>query len=373
MRKLLTATDVKILQALCDSGPRNLSEVARRIGISRELLEFRLKRMRDDPQLFLRMHTCVYHTNLGLRKAVVVLEAEPGMEHLLFDCLLVNDFWLYVCRSYGRGEGCTAIYAIPIEHCHEFEEFIYDMMRLHMAKNIRIYWSTCFQAGRITSEWFDCDKNRWVFNWNDWIKEVQTQSTDLPYTLIEPKAYPVNADELDVKMLEKLEVDATVSLNKLAETFNISPQLAQYHFNEHLVGKNVIEGYEIFVMRYGDSPFVMALFILSFDDYEAFAKLTRSLLDKAFVLTMGKIIGENSLLVEVFLPNDEFRIFVDALSKMARMKLVHSYEYAIQDLRKRRRQTIFPKLFKERSWMYDHKNHMDALQRKVSESLLGHE
>jgi DNA-binding Lrp family transcriptional regulator len=368
MRKQLTAVDVKILQTLCEMGPRNLSEVARKIGISRELLRFRLKRMRDDPQLFLRMHTSIYHTNLGLRKAVVVLEAEPGMEQLLFDCLLVNGFWLYVCRSYGMGEGCTAIYAVPIEHCHEFEEFIYEMTRLRVAKSVRIYWSTCFQGGRITSEWFDCDKNGWVFNWDDWIKEIQTQSTDLPYTLIEPQAYPVCADELDVRMLEELEFDATVGLNKLAEALKISPQLAGFHFKEHLIKKNLIEGYEIFVMRYGDSPSVMVMFILSFHGYEEFAKFARSLLNKSFVITMGKIIGEHSLMVEVFLPTDEFRNFIDVLSKMARMKLVRSYGYVIQDLTKRRRQTIFPKFFKGKSWDYDHRNHMETLLQKAHSS-----
>lgn len=367
MRKPLTTVDIKILQTLCEVGPRNLSDIARKAGISRELLRFRLNRMRDDPQFFLRMHTSIYHTNLGLRKAVVVLEAEPGMEQRLFDCLLINGFWLYVCRSYGMGEGCTAIYAVPIEHCHEFEEFIYEMIRLGVAKSVHVYWSTCFQGGRITSEWFDCEKNGWVFNWDGWIKEVQTQSSDLPYTLIEPKTYPICADELDVQMLEELEFDATISLNKLAEILKISPQLARFHFNEHLLEKNLIEGYEIFVMRYGNSPSLMALFILSFHGYEAFAKFARSLLNKPFVITMGKIIGEDSLLVEVFLPADEFRHFVDTLSKMARMKLVRGYNYVIQDLRVRRRQTIFPKLFKVNTWVYDHKSHMEMLQQKISE------
>jgi len=370
MQKTLTAIDVKILQALFELGPRNLTAVAKKVGISRELLRFRLKRMRDNPKFFLRMHTAIYHTNLGLKKSIVILEAEPGMEQLLFDCLLINEFWLYVCRSYGIGEGCTAIYAVPVEHCPELEEFIYELMRLRVAKNIQIYWTTCFQGGRITQEWFDCNRNRWTFQWDQWIKEVQIQTTDLPYTLIEPKAYPIYADELDVRMLEELEFDATISLNKLAEILGISPQLARFHFHEHLIGRNLIEGYEIFVMRYGDAPSVMALFILSFDSYEKFAKFARSLLDKPFILMMAKAIGENTLLTEVFLPLNEFRTFIDKLSELARMKLLRSYKYAIQDLRIRRRQTIFPKLFKEKSWIYNHKKYMEMLQQKVSTCLL---
>jgi DNA-binding Lrp family transcriptional regulator len=370
MRKPLTVIDIKILEALFELGPRNLSAVAKKVGISRELLRFRLKRMRENPQFFLRMHTAIYHTNLGLKKAIVVLEAEPGMERLLFDCLLINDFWLYVCRSYGLGEGCTAIYAVPIEHCHEFEEFMHELIRLRVAKNVHVYWTTCFQGGRITPEWFDDNKNQWNFQWDRWTKEIQTQTIELPYTLIEPEAYPVYADELDVRMLEKLEVDATVSFNKLAQILGISPQLARFHYCEHLIGKNLIEGYQIFIMQYGDLPSLMVLFIISFDNYEKFAKFAKSLLNKSFVLMMAKAIGDNTLLTEVFLPIGEFRNFIDKLSELANMKIVRSYKYIIQDLRIRRRQTIFPKMFKEKSWIYDHKTYMTMLSQKVSQFLL---
>jgi len=53
MGKLLTALDVKILQALLEASPRNLSRVARIVGISRKTLESRIKRMKSDPNFFL--------------------------------------------------------------------------------------------------------------------------------------------------------------------------------------------------------------------------------------------------------------------------------------------------------------------------------
>lgn len=85
MASKLTARDVKVLQALCEFGPRNLSKVVRCVGIPRRTLESRIGRMKSDPSLFMRMYTSIYHTNLGLRNAVVVLKARPGMEQLLFD------------------------------------------------------------------------------------------------------------------------------------------------------------------------------------------------------------------------------------------------------------------------------------------------
>jgi len=83
---------------------------------------------------------------------------------------------------------------------------------------------------------------------------------------------------------------------------------------------------------------------------------------------MGKVIGKNGLLVEVFLPTDEFRNFIDALSTMARTGLVKDYKYAIQDLRIVNRQTISGEFFNRNSWAYDHKTQLEMLRQRVRSS-----
>ena len=84
---------------------------------------------------------------------------------------------------------------------------------------------------------------------------------------------------------------------------------------------------------------------------------------------MDKILGENAILMKVFLPTGEFRKFIDGLSKLAKMKLVRDYRYAIQDSRIRHRQTISDEFFKGNCWIYDHKNHVETLRQKVSKPL----
>ena len=357
--------DIQILRALWEVGPRNLSKIAREVGISRRTLDSRVRRMRSNPQIFLRIQASIYHTKIGLRKAIVFLTAKAGREQVLFDCLKANSFWLYVCRSYGMVEGCTAAYAIPVNHCAEFEEFIQELERLEVAEDAKIRWSTCFQGGRITSEWFDGQRNEWTFRWKDWIKEVQSQSTELPYTLVEPKSFPICADDLDVQILMKMEADGTRSLKQIAEKLGVSRQLAQFHYKKHLLERQLIEGYEVFAKRYGDNPTIMAYFVVAFPSQETFARFARSLIEKPFVLTLGKVLGENALMFEVTFTIDEFRNFVDALSELARMRLATSYWYALQDLRMGSRQTFSGEFFKDGSWSYDHRSHMETLRQKA--------
>lgn len=369
MHSYLTSLDIKILEALCEHGPRNLSKVAKAAGISRSALEFRLKRMRSNPKIFLAIHTSVYHTNIGLKKAVIFMTAKSGMEQILFEALKCNGFWMYVCRTFGFREGCVAVYAVPAEHCKKLEEFIYELEKLGVASDIEIYWTTCFQGGRISSTWFDNNKERWTFNWDDWVKEVQSQSTELPYTLTEPESYEVLADDIDVKILMWLEYDGTKSIKEIAEKLGISRQRAMYHYKNHVLKRNLIEGYEIFVMRYGDEQSLMAYFILSFHNHEQLAKFAKACLNKFFILTMGKVLEENMLVIQVFLPFNEFRKFIDTLSLMAREKILKDYKYAIQDLRSVCRQTFSGEFFENGSWKYDHESHLKTLHETISKKI----
>jgi DNA-binding Lrp family transcriptional regulator len=374
MKKLLTHLDVKILETLSNSGPRNLAKIAASLGIRPETLTFRMKRMALNPHIFLRCHANVYHTNLGLKKAVIFAEAIPGKEQLLFECLKANGFWLYVGRSYWGAEGCDAVYTVPTDHCNEFEEFVYELNRLNVAKDIQIHWSTCFQGGRITGKWFDKKEEEWIFPWNNWLQEIQQASTKLPYTLIEPERFINCADEIDVFILKELEKDATISLSQIAKKLGVSSQCAGLHFRNHILERGLLEGYQIFVLPF-NMPWDMFVFVISFNDKAMLAKFANSLLDKPFIIMVGKALNKNSLITNVLLPRVEFRKFVDALSSLARMKIVRDYRYVIQDLRVRSRQTISYEFFEEKKWKYDHKEHLkmlEALVDKESNSIDNH-
>ena len=208
MHKRLTTLDVKILQALCEVGPRNLSEVARTLGIPRATLRFRINRMYAHPKVSLRCAGCVYHTHLGMKKAIVTARPFPGHEQRLFECLKANDFWAYVVRTYGEHEGCAALYTIPVEHTSEFEEFLQVLRDENIAEKVTLHWATCFQAGKITLEWFDKKTSSWSFQWDKWIEEIEKADTKLPFTLIDPKSFPTYGDEIDIFILKELEKDA---------------------------------------------------------------------------------------------------------------------------------------------------------------------
>ncbi len=363
----LDPLDVKIIEGLAKYGPRNMAEVARKLDISRGTVLSRIKRMSS--LFYLRLFTNVYHTNLGLKKAVVFAKATPGYEELLFNCLKVNKFYIYLTRCYGAFEGCLVIYVIPKERTTIFEQFIKEIKKLGVARDIQIFWSTCFHTVNRTSNWFDNISETWVFPWDKWVEEILGEGTKLPYTLLDPKDFQVKADEIDLFIVKELEKDATIDLTIIAKKLGTTLQNVHYHYKWHVIKHGLVEDFQIGILPFDRTISDMFFFAFKFDSMEKMAKFARSLLDKPFVFIVGKLLGENALVAQVYLPRLEFRNLIEHLSKLIRIGFLQSYEYVIQDLRpgKWSRETIPYEFFKDVSWVYDHNKHMKDLHNLVNQ------
>jgi DNA-binding Lrp family transcriptional regulator len=364
----LDLLDVKIIEGLAKYGPRNVAEVARKLNVSRGTILSRIKRMSS--LFYLRPLTNVYHTNIGLKKAVVFVRATPGYEELLFNCLKVNKFYIYLTRCYGAFEGCIGIYTVPKNRTAKFEQFIEEIKKLGVADHIRVFWSTCFHTVNRTSNWFDGLSETWVFPWDKWIKEVPAEETKLPYTLVDPKDFPVRADEVDLFIVKEMEKDATINLTVIAKKLGTTLQNVHYHYKRHVIKHELVEDFQIGILPFDGTISDMFSFAFKFDSWEKMAKFARSLLDKPFVFSVGKVLSKNAIIAQLYLPRPEFRNFVEHLSKLIRAGFLQTYEYVIQDLGpgKWSRKTIPYEFFKDGSWVYNHDGHVKELQNLVTQA-----
>ena len=366
MRNKLDIIDVKILEGLAKYGPRNITKVAKKLDIPRGTVLSRIKRMSSS--FYLRLLTNVYHTNLGMRKVVVFAKATLGQEDLLFNCMKVNQFYIYISRCYGTFEGCVAVYVVPKGHTKKFEHFLLEIRKLGVAKDIKILWSTCLSTVNLTRNWFDSVSETWMFPWDKWLEEISSKGSELPYKLKDPESFTLKADETDLFILKELEKNATISLTAIAKKLGTTLQNIRYHYENHVIKHGLIEAFQIAILPFERTTSDMLFFAFRFDSKEKTGKFARSLLDKPFANMMGKVLGENVLVAQVYLPRVEFRNFVDALSKLVKEGFLQSYEYVLQDLRsgKWSRETIPYQFFKNGSWIYDHSRHIRSLHDLVN-------
>lgn len=366
MRKGFDLFDLKVIEALATYGPRNISEVARKLQVPAETLRKRIKRLYS--QTFLRFHINVCHANLGLVTGVVFAEAVPGYENVLYDALKINDFWTFLGRCYGMFEGCVGIFPIPKENRSQFEHYIKEIEKLGLARRIRVFWSTFFHPAPSLCKWFDQKTKSWIFDWKEWTQEIKYEDVNLPDAWMAPEITN-KADEIDVLLLKELEKNATVSFKKLAQRLSISPQLIGYHYSKHLLGRKLLESFRITVLHFGENS-EFSFFIFTFDEWEKLAKFTSSLLDKPFIKTLGRILGENQLYGCLYFPKSEFRKFLEALSELVRSGYLKSYQYVIQDPNNSARETIPFQYFKNRTWLYNHETHIKILHKFLKEKPL---
>ena len=366
MHKRLDLLDLKAIEALATYGPRNLSEVSRKLQVPAETLRKRIRRIHL--RTFLRFNVNVCHSNLGLVTGVVFAEAVPGYENALVDALKINDFWIFLCRGYGMFEGCFGIFPIPKGRLEQFEYFIDEIRRLGLARRIQVFWTSFFHPSPSLSKWFDEKTKSWNFDWERWVQEVKSANVNSIHFLGTPEV-SVKADETDVLLIKELEKDATISLKKLAEKLGMSPQLVGYHYHKHVLGRRLLESFRVTVFHFGeDSEF--SYFIFKFTEPEKLANFASTLLDKPFVKTLGKIIGENKLYACLYFPRSEFRPFLEALSRLIREGFLESYLYIIQDLSSSAREIIPYQCFKKGKWIYDHKRYVHILHKFVTEKKL---
>lgn len=347
----LDEVDVKILEGLSLLGPRNIALVAKHLGMPPSTVRYRISQMLDNSILFLHLNP--YHTHMGLKKAVVFIESVQGYEGLLLDCLRVNDFWLYLCRIYCPYEGWGGIWTVPKENVDDFSFFFNSLVDLGVARSVEVNWTTCHEGIPVKSRWFSIEEKRWVFNWDEWMKEVETIDGELPFTLVEPDDWPIKVDYEDLLIIKELEKDGRKSFVEISRILNIPLETVKYRFREHISKRGLIEDYQIEIFRFPALSSESLFFKFEFDSYENFKKFALSLRDKPFPTFIGKVLGQYALVSHINLPKKELRKFIEALSTLIRKGLLKRYHYVIQDMFVQWRETIPYEHFENGGWKYD--------------------
>lgn len=363
--KKLDETDVKILEAISLLGPRNLALVAKHLKLPRKTVSYRINRMLSESILFFQVNP--YITNMGLKKAFVFAEATPGLEDVLMKCLRVNGFWILLYHIYGPYEGCGGVWGIPKERVKDFHVFLHAIKEVGVAKNFEVIWSTCFEGIPFKSRWFSVEDGQWRFNWEEWIKEVETIEGELPYTLVEPEDWPIKVDLVDVLIIKELEKDGRASLVEISEALGISLSNIKYHYFNHVLKRGLIEGYQVETYRFPFPLSELLIFKFEFDNYDKMKKFALSLHDKPFMIFMGKVLGKNALAGQVYIPKWEFRRFISSLSTLIRKGLLKKYEYVFEDMFRTDRQTISYEFFENGGWNYDDQKHHVELRKILEE------
>jgi len=358
--KTLNPTNAKILEGLSKYGPRNISSLAKSIGLPPTTVAFRIKKLVKEG--YLKIKAKLDYSKLGLMRAVVIAETVPGFEERLRRIIENFGYWTYITKCYGKFNGFYNILALPEEDKKELEAYLNEALNLKVLSSYVLFWVTDLCEVAPNFDWFSSEKKEWRFLWQHWIDELLQASQELPPGLKNPETYSINVDEADLLILKELEKNGTAEFTRLAKVVNTTPQSVRYRYFKHVVKRNLITGYEVSIFPYPIQVSDMCSFIIDFESKEKLAQFSNTLQHKPFVLSYAKVLGQNSLVVHTYTPKLEFPKFIDSLSRLTRENVVTNFFYVTLDISSSKRQTVSYEFFKENAWTCNQRESLEKLK-----------
>ena len=234
---------------------------------------------------------------------------------------------------------------------------------LDLIFDYELYYSTCYLRVNPSIDWTD-NRLYWIFDWNKVLNDIEKAETNLPKTLIDPKRYEIRADFEDLLILKELERDATTSFKELSKKLGLPYHEIRYHYYRHIVEKEILEDFEIYVKRFDFNESLALFLITEFTNLTNLAKFANIIRELPIGEVMGKVIGQNKLLSYIYLPYSEMKNLLTMMNILAETGYIKRYKYYMQFLHEKAyRQSIPYKLFdaKDRKWIYKHDLYMQML------------
>ena len=352
--------DLLLVESLGEYGPRNILRIAKKLGMPESSIRYRIKRLKEKGLLY--MHANVYHTNIGLKKGVVFVDANPRYRQHIHRFIDANDYWIQMDYIHGRKEGVYVLFTVPDENFDKLRSFLNELVKTEVILDYELFESTCYHRVNPRTNWYDVENKKWRFEWSRLISDVENESTELPVTLRDPKGFPILADETDVFILKELEKDPTISFRELGMKIGTTPQNIKYHYDHHIIGNFLLEDYTIFIARYDPKTSVILHFILDFPNSKMLAKTANAFMKRPFSEIMGKILRQNKLILFSYIPITEYANMLETMNYMAEMGYITRYKYYIAlPTEKGHRETIPYKLFRDKHWLYKHEEYIDRI------------
>jgi len=358
--KLLDPVNAKISTGLADYGPRNIAALAKSINLPISTVSFRLKRMIKKGSLLITANLNL--SRLGLAKGFLMVEASHGRHDTLLDVIKNTDYWTYIIRCYGKIDGYCAYFAFPADNKKELENYFGEASRFHVFSQYKFLWTTNSRFVPPDFSWYNFEEKQWRFAWEQWINETLNAPKLLPSTLEEPTNYPIVVDEKDLILLKELELDGTVELNKLAKLIRATPQAVGFRYHNHIVKRNLIVNYNVDAYTFPLQISDLYNFIIDFENEESLAEFVNSSYRKPFVISYAKVIGQNSLVTNIFILKAQFPNLIDSLNRLCAKGLIKDFLYVTLDPASYMRQTISYEYFEDKKWHYDQEEKIEKLK-----------
>ena len=283
----LDAINVKIIEELYRHGARNLSMIARRIGVPRRTVHQRFTKLRSQG---LRVRAAPRYGEMGMLFAVAMISVPIGGLRRTISHLSSLPYLHTLFVSHGAVEGVVAFVAAPIGEVEDVREGIASVCR-EVSGTCEVVFSggpyplvPCFEC-------YDVRDKVWHIRCEVDYEEDESISR----ALNDPLGQPRKVDAVDIFIISRLHRDGTVKMSRLSSELGVSKVLLKYHYDRHVVNL-LFDRYQVEFKRFACDHSMLLLLDVEVEDRGGMVELASMISRTPFPLSVMKVIRENRLL-----------------------------------------------------------------------------
>ena len=231
----------KIVEAIREVGPRNISEIARMTKIPVETVRYRIKKQLREKGIMI--NAVVNYEKLGLRRYWLNLNfTENGDKHAvdILDNLAVKGYLTYYAKTFPKGIYVAQV-ALPPKFKEDYKSFLNTLLQLGVLKNHDMWELSWFRFMSMRTEYYDFERNQWILDWNK--LEEEAVKIENPVEMDVEKKPKI--DKIDLMILAHLQANSFSSVTRIAEKINENSRKVRYHFLNHVIRKGLIGKYTL--------------------------------------------------------------------------------------------------------------------------------
>ena len=364
--KKLDTTDLEIIKAMAKYGPRNLSQVSRKIGIPQQTINYRVLRFERDG--LVRFKALLNDATLNLDTYFVFAVPFLGRMDLAEMALTPIPLWRYtsICMS-KEGSYIIVRYSVPRDKHDILEAYLQFLRKENVIKQYNISKVQRFEFPLIN---LDVYIKKTTFKWKTLINRILEPGTG------DINSYSVNRldfSEKDLFILSQLELDARTKFTVLSERLsnllnvrrNFKPWISK-RYKEYLE-KGVIKNFRPTIVPFPPYKYIMLILTLQFNHEYDLERFIKALNYVPYHVSCYILEEAPTCIMIILMPSDQIPSLHDFLLELAKKNVLSGFSFYLGNPEKSNNNVGLYQAFKNGEWLFSYDLFVENYRRIRSE------
>lgn len=218
--------DLRLLQYIELNPTISVRELAKKVKISWITAQRHFKELKNEG--ILSDPIAVFNpSSIGLDRHLVLFKTqdEQQLEQLEAACD-AHPYTHYRTRIYGPFSGLFSQFDVPPKGSNNLERYFASLKDEGVFENLIHHTSLNYRRSTKTNlELFRADTHSWRFEWNAWLKDIDSASEQLPSSDDKRELGDLKLDHCDLEILRDLTANASISGADLEKKYMLSQSM----------------------------------------------------------------------------------------------------------------------------------------------------